>query len=272
MTDPVLYSLAALPGRENEDAAASGDGIAVVVDGAGLPKSRRRGCGHSVSWYSRMLAESFRVALADRRTSMADALATAIAEVTAAHTGVCDLAEGSPSGTVAAWRIVGDDVEHLVLCDASIVLIPRSGEPVEITDDRLDAVVGERAARLLGADAASASLEERAAAHFQALDAARNVEGGFWCCHTDPLAACQARTGRTPLRDLAGIVAASDGGTRGFQSHGAHPLERFAALALAGDLAGIAAEIRAAEGGPDRDPLEKPHDDITLLAATFAAD
>jgi hypothetical protein len=264
------FALPAEPGRESEDACAQGDGIAVVVDGAGLPKSMRQGCGHSVAWYARMLAEAFRVRLEDSAAAMPDALAGAIAEVTAAHRGTCDLDAGSPSATVAAWRIVGDEAEHLVLCDASIVLARRDGSAEEITDDRINAAVGRRAAELLG-DGTHAH-EDIAAARFRALDETRNVEGGFWCAQTDPDAARHALTGRTPIAELAAIVASSDGGTRGFQLVGAHTLERFAESAVAGRLAEIAGEIRAAEEAKHDWLFAKPHDDIALMVQRFPRD
>lgn len=264
-----LFALPAEPGRESEDACALGDGIAVVVDGAGLPKTMRQGCGHSVAWYARMLAESFRVGLEDRGTSMTEALAAAIAEVTAAHRGTCDLDAGSPSATVAAWRIVGDEVEHLVLCDAAIVLAGRDGTVLEITDDRITPAIRRRAAELLGDGPHSHA--EIAAARFRALDEVRNVEGGFWCAQTDPDAARHALTGRTSISVLAAIVASSDGGTRGFQLVGAHTLERFAELASAGRLAEIAGEIRGAEDAKGDWVFAKPHDDIALVAQTFSA-
>ncbi|MFE6736297.1 hypothetical protein [Microbacterium sp. NPDC057650] len=262
-----LFALPAEPGRESEDACALGEGIAVVVDGAGLPKSMRRGCGHSVAWYARMLAEAFRVRLEHRSVAMTEALGAAIEEVTAAHRGTCDLHDGSPSATVAAWRVDGDDVEHLVLCDASIVLAHRDGTATEITDDRINAAVDRRAAEMLG-DGAHA-LADIAAARFRALDERRNVEGGFWCAQTDPDAARRALTGRTPIAELAAIVASSDGGTRGFQLVGAHTLERFAELASAGRLAEIAGEIRTAEDARDTWTFAKPHDDIALVVQRF---
>ncbi|UNK71586.1 protein phosphatase 2C domain-containing protein [Microbacterium sp. H1-D42] len=264
--DPVVFALPAGSGLESEDACALGDGVVVVVDGAGLPKALRRGCGHSVAWYARMLAGAFRVRLEERSTNMPDALGAAIAEVTAAHSETCDLGLGSPSATVAAWRIDGEQVEHLVLCDASIVLVPSDGAPLEITDDRIDGAVQRRAGELA---AAAGILEAPAEMRFAALDQMRNVDGGFWCAHTDPVAAQHALTGTTPIADLTAIVAVSDGGTRGFQFLGAHSLEQFAALASSGHLADIAAEIRAAEDAIGPRPHTKPHDDIALVAATF---
>lgn len=56
----VVASIPGVSSRENEDAVALGDGVAVVVDGAGLPKDLRRGCRHSVQWHAENLATAFR--------------------------------------------------------------------------------------------------------------------------------------------------------------------------------------------------------------------
>jgi hypothetical protein len=263
---PDLFSLPAEPGRESEDACALADGIGVVVDGAGLPKAMRQGCSHSVAWYARMLAEELRMRLESRTASMTDALAGAIAEVTDAHVHTCDLTQGSPSATVAAWRILGDEVEHLVLCDASVVLVGADGGAREVTDDRVTAAVQTRAASLASAAGVPTATAEM---RFAALDAARNVEDGFWCAHTDPDAARHALTGRTPVSELRAVVAASDGATRGFQLVRAHSLQDFADLAAGGDLARIAAEIRSAEDVHGVPPLTKPDDDIGMALGRF---
>lgn len=257
-----MYSLPAEPGRESEDACAIGEGIAVVVDGAGLPKTMRRGCSHSVAWYARSLAEAFRLRLDDRATSMREALADAIVEVTNAHAGTCELRLGSPSATVAAWRMDGDEVEHLVLCDASIVLIGLRGVQ-EITDDRVNTAVRRKADELL----AAGEFAQIRAARFAALDRMRNVEGGFWCCQTEPEAARHALVGRTRVAELRAMVAASDGATRGYQLLGVHSLDRFGELVAQGRLAQIAREIRTAEDRDGVPELTKPHDDIALAAA-----
>jgi len=261
-----LFSLPAEAGRESEDACAVGNGIGVVVDGAGLPKAMRRGCSHSVAWYARMLAEELRIRLESRVVSMTDALAGAIGEVTAAHASTCDLGQGSPSATVAAWRIVGDEVEHLVLSDASVVLIFADGTAREVTDDRITAAAPTRAESLAAAAGIPVATAEM---RFAALDAVRNVEGGFWCAHVDPDAARHALTGRTPIRQLRAVVAASDGATRGFQLVGAHTLQDFADLAANEDLPRIAAEIRDAENAHGVPPFTKPHDDIGMVAIRF---
>lgn len=139
---PLGFTLAADP-RDNQDALAldEQDGIAVVVDGAGLPRDPEAGCRHPVSWYSRALAERYRDLLRDRALPMDGALALAITQVRALHPE-CRLDHTAPSATVAAFREADDLVEHLVLCDASIVLAFADGTVVEVTDDRLDRVVG----------------------------------------------------------------------------------------------------------------------------------
>ena len=110
MPEVTAVSVPADADRENEDAFALGEGVAVVVDGAGLPKELRSGCRHSVHWYADALARAFRNHLDRRDSEMPHALAVAIAEVVDSHAAGCRLAEGSPSATVAAWRLHLDTV------------------------------------------------------------------------------------------------------------------------------------------------------------------
>ncbi|MDR6865843.1 hypothetical protein J2Y69_000428 [Microbacterium resistens] len=249
-----------------------------MVDGAGLPASMRRGCSHTVAWYARGLAAAFHSALAERSTSMREALGAAISTVTAMHSGTCRLGEGSPSATVAAWRIEDEAVDVLVLCDASVVLHGRDGSTREITDDRIEHAVSRRAAEILAEHRGTErqgrgipSRDEVAAARFAALDATRNVDGGFWCAQTDPSAADRALVERHPLSGLRAVIAASDGGTRGFQLVGAHSLDHFARLATEGELETIVAEIRSGEDARSTaSSFDKPHDDIAIAVAAFA--
>ena len=92
---PFALTTPATQGADNEDALAIGPGVAVVVDGAGLPADLRRGCDHAVSWFARHVAEAFRDRLALRSSSMPQALADAITEVASLHGSGCDLALGS---------------------------------------------------------------------------------------------------------------------------------------------------------------------------------
>lgn len=264
-----VLQLPAARDRENEDAVALGEGIAVVVDGAGLPKSARQGCVHTVAWYSHSLAASFARRLGKADVGMPSALADAIGEITALHAGECRLDAGSPSATVAAWRVAGSVVEYLVLSDASVIAAFADGTAREITDDRIEVAVSRRAAEMLVEKGRTEPFDvvEVTAARFSALEETRNTKDGFWCCQSCPEAAFHSLTGTLPLEGLSSITAASDGGTRGFQLLGAHTLERFAALASASDLTEIAEQIRAAEEAWALDPgrAVKRHDDLTLV-------
>lgn len=272
MNEPQHWSLPASIERPNEDAVFLEDGVAVVVDGAGLPRSMRAGCLHSVAWYSHELAQAFGVALLDRLLTMPQALSRAIADVAKRHGG-CNLNGGSPSATVAAWRLHLGLVEYLVLCDASVV-VATVDDVVEVTDDRLSVLMAERLGPITattsdGVLAASAVLEARGAV----LESSRNLAGGFWCCQTDPSAADHALVGSSPLPDTVGIVIASDGATRGFQALGAHSVEEFMTRALAGEGAGLLGDIRAAERAQRQHLLAsavKVHDDATLVALDLA--
>lgn len=138
MRGPDISTLTAAHDRDNEDAISLGPpDVAVLVDGAGLPAYLRAGCRHTVSWYSNTLARALSDHLRQRDRPMKAGLAAALLAVASSHGEGCDLSAGSPSGTVAAWRIGPDSVEYLVLGDASLLLAHRDGSVTEVTDDRL---------------------------------------------------------------------------------------------------------------------------------------
>ncbi|HXH79947.1 MAG TPA: hypothetical protein VNJ48_15715, partial [Nocardioides sp.] len=211
MPEVTAVSVPADVHRENEDAFALGDGVAVVVDGAGLPKELRSGCQHSVGWYADVLARAFRNQLVRRDSEMPQALAIAIAEVVDSHAAGCRLAEGSPSATVAAWRLHLDTVEYLVLCDASIVLGFKDGAAAEVTDDRIThattPLIEEQLRRIRSQRGSITGADVRQARR-TAVEQTRNRDGGFWCCHTDPRAAAAAIHGQVERGTLRAIVAA----------------------------------------------------------------
>lgn len=239
---------------ENEDAFALGAGVGVVVDGAGIPAEFRAGCSHTVAWYAHALAGTFRDNLEHRGWDMRQALAESIAAVTASHRVSCRLEDGSPSATVAAWRLTPDAVEYLVLCDASIIVSHVDGTVAEITDDRISRVI--------------ASLAGDRAARREAVERNRNRAGGFWCCQTDPSAASEAICGRLGRGAVRAVIAASDGATRGYQLLRAHTVDGLADSVLAGDSAAVIDAIREAERGDETllSRVIKQHDDATLVA------
>ena len=278
MLEVTAVSVPADVERENEDAFALGDGVAVVVDGAGIPKELRRGCRHSVHWYADAIARAFRNHLVRRNSDMPHALATAIAEVVDLHTAGCRLAEGSPSATVAAWRLDPDTVEYLVLCDASIVLGFRDGSTTEVTDDRITQattpLVEEQLSRIRARRGSVTAADVRHARR-TAVEQARNRADGFWCCHTDPQAAFTAVQGQVERGTLHAIAAASDGATRGYQLLGIHsPRDLLAGSCSAQPTTDPRAAIAAIRDAERKDHALheqglKQHDDATLVTTTF---
>jgi hypothetical protein len=252
---------------ENEDAFVVGDGVVVVVDGAGLPAELRAGCCHSVAWFATSVADTLHGLLLSRQRSMKDALAETIATVRASHEASCRLTEGSPSATVAAWRTNGDRLEYLVLCDASLVLVDHQGTAGEVTDRRLQDLLDALGSP--GSTNGAGDRDQVRTFRRAAVEAARNKPGGFWCVHTDPAAAAEALTGDVPLADLGGVLACSDGAARAYDLLHTHTLDEFAATVLRGDGDVLAARIRSAETELAQDLRLhgiKTHDDLTIVA------
>lgn len=261
--------------RENEDSSSYKFHTAVVVDGAGLPKSMRSGCSHSVSWYSQSLAAAFQSFLTDPQLTMQEALRAAISAVVAIHENTCDLTAGSPSATVAAYRITGSHLEYLVLCDSSILLSFIDGRYLEVTDDRISQVIEPWIEMALAQDSRSDSLsspQELLVLRGKALDALRNTSDGFWCCQFDPAAADEALVGYIPLHELRGAVLATDGVTRGIHLLGSHTLDGVVEAALSNEHDQLLEQIRAAEVDQTETLIAraiKVHDDATLVSANI---
>jgi hypothetical protein len=240
-----LRSDPAVPGADEDAAGVLGE-VAVVLDGAGVPSRFRAGCHHSVAWYSHTLAARLLLAAQDRALTLAGALARAIGEVRALHEHECDLAAGGPSATVVAVRRDGDMLEHLGLCDASLLLERADGDVTRITDLRVEEVVRR----------------ERSA---EAIEARRNSPDGFWVARHEPEAADEALLGRTPLADLTAAHLVSDGVTRAVDLLGLHR-DASLARALSADPDRVLAGIRSAEEAlPAERRPRKLHDDATVL-------
>ena len=162
--------------------------------------------------------------------------------------------------------LADDQLEYLVLSDASIVLLDRHDRSTEIVDHRLENVIAR--APLDPESPAVTGAEVRAAGR-AAVESARNKPGGFWCVHTDTSAAVQATHGDVSVSDLAGVVACSDGGARAYELLEAHTLEESTDLALRGELEALSDTIRTAENhqaGSLQGLGLKVHDDITIVA------
>jgi hypothetical protein len=96
-----------------------------------------------------------------------------------------------------------------------------------------------------------------------------------WYSHslaTDPVAAEQAIYGELPLDQVYGIIAASDGATRGYQLLDLHSLTEVADQILTSptDLSSIGQAIRTSEtrqAAALQARANKVHDDLTIAAA-----
>lgn len=224
--------------------------VAVVIDGAGLPARFRAGCRHEVAWFSHALAAKLLGAAQEQSLPLQDALARAIKEVRSLHEGTCDLERGGPSATVVAARWDGEHLEHLVLCDAALLLERVDGSTQRLSDLRIDEVVATET----GAEA---------------IEARRNAPGGFWVARHEPEAAQQALVGRTPLASLRSAHLVSDGITRAVDLVALHD-DASLARSLREDPAALMASLRRAERGlaPARRP-RKLHDDATVVTLSW---
>ena len=256
-------------GRENEDFAAVLPGAVVVIDGASAPAGVESGCSHSVAWYARTLGGLLAGAVTDRSLTLAEALEGSIERVVLTHTDTCDIGNPhSPSATVAVARTTGDRLEYLVLADSTVLLGRASGEPLAVTDDRLE-LLRHRIDRReetppIGSDAHAFALLSRV----EKFAAYRNQPGGFWVACTKPAAAREAVTGTLPLDDVASVSVMTDGATR--------LIDLFELKTWAGALdvlneegpAGLIRRTREAEASdPDgtRWPRGKARDDATAV-------
>ena len=239
LTDPALRGA-------NEDAGGVLGPVAVVLDGAGVPARFRAGCHHGVAWFSHALAGRLLDRAQDLSVPLRQALAGAITDVRSLHEQECDLERGGPSATVVAVRWDAEQLEHLVLCDSSLLLEGADGSTRRLTDPRIEDVVREET----GAEA---------------IEARRNAPGGFWVARHEPEAAEQALVGRTPLSALRAVHLVSDGITRTVDLLGMHD-DASLARALREDPSALLRSLRRAEAElPIGRRPRKPHDDATVV-------
>jgi hypothetical protein len=201
-----LLSVPGEPERANEDfAAISPLGAAVVLDGVTPPPDGRTGCIHTVTWFVRQLGPALLQRAAERRDqALADCLAEAIGWTAAKHEDTCDLNHRrTPQATVVALRWDKKQVEYLVLSD-SVLLLDINGTVTPVLDGRLDEVTGRPEMRAI----------RYTSGYFDALEGLRNADGGFYTAAADPEVAKRAVTGQLPREDVRAAVAMSDGASR----------------------------------------------------------
>lgn len=125
-------------------ALASPEAAVVVATALSGPSG---GCGHGTDWFLRRLGAHLLTRLTDRPDrGMADCLSDTVAETAALHGARCDLAhERTPTASVVACRVVGQDLQYLVLGPGVVLLHHERGSASRLTaPDGTSMAVGAR--------------------------------------------------------------------------------------------------------------------------------
>jgi len=266
----VLVTAPVRPDVANEDFAAVTPSAAVLLDGAGIPDGMDSGCVHGVAWFARTLGTVLLAKISAAYSgSLADCLHDSLVAVRSLHGGACDLVhDGSPSATVVAVRIRGDELEHLVLSDSVLVLAGSSADVTVVADGRIAEAArphrGDLDRMPIGTPGRAAAFR----AYIQAVRGMKNTPDGFWVASADPEAARYALTGSTPLASLRAVLLLSDGASRLTDLFALASWDELVSLVLESGPAEVIRRVRAAEAGdPDgtRWKRGKAVDDATVV-------
>lgn len=252
----ITHASVPAPARSNEDRFRSGDGWALVLDGAGRYPGRDGGCVHPVTWVVEHLADHLQEQL-DVRTDVELAAATreAIRRTMTDHGPECDLSDPlSPGAALAVVRVRDDLVEWLVLADCAVAIDRTDGDPLVVIDDRVDRL----------ADAPVAEAEVRTYDP-DFVTTVRNQPHGFWVAGAVPMAADHALTGSIASSAVRQILVCSDGVSRLTERHGWTWSDMFSRAVQDGPQALVSAVREADAADPDpRRWRGKLHDDATV--------
>ncbi|WP_344530665.1 hypothetical protein [Streptomyces albiaxialis] len=225
------------------------DRLVCVLDGVTPPPDGRpTGCVHGVRWYVESLARRIvdQAGPAEER-SLPEALARSIDQVRRAHEGRCDLSHpDTPSAAVAILRTSGTVVDHLVLCDCTILLEQRGGIHVRTDATRRD----QRPRRM-------------------------SPTGPLWKASVEPQAAFSAVAGASTLDGADGLRRAAvvtDGAAR-IQELGLGTWAGLLCQLDSGDVPSVLARLRAEERSRwqlGRARHVKLHDDFTAVVCRWA--
>ncbi|MDQ0843361.1 protein phosphatase 2C domain-containing protein [Streptomyces sp. V1I6] len=209
----VSFASTARPGRENEDFVIASSGVAVVLDGAGIPDGLPTGCRHGVPWFVRQLGTDLHRRASEQRASLTDCLAEAIRHVAQLHAATCDLHDPmTPTATVAAVRMREDALEWLALSDSTIVIDAEDG--LHTVSDQRVADVTTRQREAMQAELAGQSDTERRRRLAYAQREVMNSIDGYWVAAHDPKAAEEALTGTMSLTGIRAVALLTDGAAR----------------------------------------------------------
>ena len=202
-------------GRINEDFVGATSGLAVLLDGAGIPNTEAI-CVHGVAWYASILGSTMLSCWARREAAdLRAVLARAIEEVAGRHRSTCDIANpSSPQATVAMVAVQDQTLHYLALADAFVVLGTRGTDPVVVTDGREVEVRRESLAPLNGLAAGTPEYRRMRAMVIEELRGRRNQASGYWIAKDDLAAAAEAVTGSVPLDEVDSFALLSNGASR----------------------------------------------------------
>jgi hypothetical protein len=254
------------PNKPNEDWALVSPGLAVVLDGATARTDT--GCVHGVAWFAQQLGAAIIANAAVRAANLAGCLASAIDRVASLHPQ-CDLTHpGTPSAAVGIVRIVGGDLQYLVLSDIYVCLAVRGDNPRIVSDGRVSETAKQARAAAARLPIGSAEQGEALREMKRAELAARNKPGGYWVAANDPAAAEQAITGSMPLHEIDDLAMLTDGAARIVDPFGLTDWPDIFQVLRAQGPAALIRRVRGAEvGDPDgrKWPRNKRSDDATIL-------
>lgn len=255
------------PGKRNDDwAATTTSGLAILLDG--LTEVGGQDCRHGTGWYVHQLGTRL-LTLADPAgdmRSLAEVLATGLAEVARLHDDTCrPTGPTAPGATVAMLRLVGTCAEYLVLSDAFVIIdTGPAAEPLVVTDQAVRAHAGPATI----AASAAAGTDDGLALHalIRTQQQIRNQPGGYWVAQADPAAADHARVGT--LAAVTGALLLSDGAALLASDFDALTWRELLDLGYAAGPNGIIAATRELESRDPQGqvwPRYKCHDDATAV-------
>lgn len=252
-------------GQPNEDFVGAVPRAAVLLDGAGIPRTESI-CSHGVAWYTHRLGGALLGRLScDDGGDLAAILAATIGEIAAYHRTTCDIRNpSSPQATVVIIRAHEGRLDYLLLADSFLVLDQVRGGLQVITDEREVTTRRICLAPLDGISRGTPEYDRIRDSCIEALQARRNQPGGYWIAKDDPHAAEEAVTGSRPLHEVDSVALLSNGASRIVSPYGLTDWLGVLELLGASGPAEIIRRVRQAEARSSENPDVSVPDDATV--------
>ncbi|MEY9948415.1 protein phosphatase 2C domain-containing protein [Kitasatospora sp. GAS1066B] len=248
----VLAGRAGSAARPSEDRILTTSTAVIVLDGVStVGDEQPRG-----AWYAQTLGELIARRLTEEPgADLRLVLEAAIDAATTEH----GLQPGaSPAATVAIARAAAGTLDVLVLGDSPVIVADRSGAIQQVRDDRLANLVTGRpeiaeVQQSLLAGHGFGEYHHRLLRDLRTFQLKKtNRPGGYWVAEAVPQAARHAVTARFPLREVAAVLAMTDGVSCAVEDYGLYSWsELIAECASAGPAAVLGAIVRAETQDPD---------------------